>query len=239
MRSWFALIICPSPRSDEARRVSLSPIRIAARHTAAAVLRGLERGQKAPLSRCGRGPYPSSRASNAARVRGAPRGRQTARGFSNPASSASSARLAQRQACGLFGSHSRPNSRARLDRLIHAAIDPVHEGAEIVDLGIAHVLEYLATERRSAAGRTIENDRLVLGEILVMVGVSASARNSSMPRDTCTAPAILPVFSTSGASRTSTTSVFPFTIISFACAGVIRGTAALAASIICFTFVGM
>jgi hypothetical protein len=52
-----------------------------------------------------------------------------------------------------------------------------------------------------------------------------------------TAPATLPLFSTSGASRTSTTSVLPCAIISRACAGVIRGTAALAASIICFRVV--
>src|SRR5262245_52299874 len=60
-----------------------------------------------------------------------------------------------------------------------------------------------------------------------------------MPRDTCTAPATLPLFSTSGASRTSTTRVLPLAIISLACAGVTRGTAALAASIICLTLVAM
>src|SRR5947208_15964904 len=60
-----------------------------------------------------------------------------------------------------------------------------------------------------------------------------------MPRETLSAPATLPLFSTSGASRTSTTSVLPLAIISRACAGVIRGTAALAASIICLTFVAM
>src|SRR4030081_164548 len=60
-----------------------------------------------------------------------------------------------------------------------------------------------------------------------------------MPRETCTAPATLPLFSTSGASRTSTTSVLPFAIISCAWAGVIFGTAALAASIICLTLVVM
>src|SRR4051812_19553803 len=60
-----------------------------------------------------------------------------------------------------------------------------------------------------------------------------------MPRETWTAPAALPLFSTSGASRTSTTSVLPLAIISRASAGVIRGTAALAASIICLTLVAM
>src|SRR5579863_8933505 len=56
-----------------------------------------------------------------------------------------------------------------------------------------------------------------------------------MPRETCTAPATLPLFSTSGASRTSTTSALPLAIISFARAGVIFGTTALAVSIICLT----
>src|SRR5260221_9275619 len=60
-----------------------------------------------------------------------------------------------------------------------------------------------------------------------------------MPRETFTAPATLPLFSTSGASRTSTTRVLPLAIISRACAGVIRGTAALAACIICLTLVAM
>src|SRR5262249_15661108 len=60
-----------------------------------------------------------------------------------------------------------------------------------------------------------------------------------MPRETFTAPDTLPLFSTSGASRTSTTRVLPLAIISRACAGVIRGTAALAASIICLTLVAM
>jgi hypothetical protein len=55
-----------------------------------------------------------------------------------------------------------------------------------------------------------------------------------MPRETLSAPGILPLFSISGASRTSSTSA-PFPIISFAWVGVIFGTAALAASSICFT----
>src|SRR5215813_7871837 len=60
-----------------------------------------------------------------------------------------------------------------------------------------------------------------------------------MPRETFTAPATLPLFSTSGASRTSTTNVLPLAIISRACAAVIRGTTALAASIICLTLLAM
>src|SRR6266436_214457 len=80
---------------------------------------------------------------------------------------------------------------------------------------------------------------LFLAKFLSWYGDSGSARNSSMPRETFTAPATLPLFSTSGASRTSTTSVLPLAIISRACAGVIRGTAALAASIICLTLVAM
>src|SRR5262245_13179101 len=58
-----------------------------------------------------------------------------------------------------------------------------------------------------------------------------------MPREWCTAPAILPVFSSSGASRTSSTSALPFVIRSRACAGVIFGTAAFAVSINCLTLV--
>src|ERR1700716_2724455 len=60
-----------------------------------------------------------------------------------------------------------------------------------------------------------------------------------MPREMWTAPAALPLFSTSGASRTSSSSVLPLAIISRVSAGVIRGTAALAASIICLTLVAM
>src|SRR5215471_81633 len=60
-----------------------------------------------------------------------------------------------------------------------------------------------------------------------------------MPRETCRAPATLPLFSTSGASRTSTTRVLPLAIMSRACASVMRGTAALAASIICLTLVAV
>src|SRR5579885_2602313 len=56
-----------------------------------------------------------------------------------------------------------------------------------------------------------------------------------MPRETWMAPATLPLCSTSGPSRTSTTSAFPPAIISRASDGVTRGTAALAASSICLT----
>src|ERR1700736_521911 len=80
---------------------------------------------------------------------------------------------------------------------------------------------------------------LSLAKFLSWEGDSGSARNSSIPRETFTAPATLPLFSTSGASRTSTTSVLPSAIISRACTGVTRDTAALAASIICLTLVAM
>src|SRR5262249_32403275 len=80
---------------------------------------------------------------------------------------------------------------------------------------------------------------LSFAKFLSWYGDSGSARNSSMPRETCTAPATLPLCCTSGASRTSTTRVLPLAIMSRACAGVIRGTAALAASIICLTLVAM
>src|SRR6476659_8108926 len=80
---------------------------------------------------------------------------------------------------------------------------------------------------------------LFFAKFLSWYGDSGSARNSSMPRETATAPATLPLCCTSGGSRTSTTSVLPLAIISRACAGVIRGTAALAASSICLTLVDM
>src|SRR5579884_3010781 len=60
-----------------------------------------------------------------------------------------------------------------------------------------------------------------------------------MPRETLSAPTTLPVFSTSGASRTSTTRASPLAISCRASAGVIRGTTAFAASIICLSVVGM
>src|SRR5262249_39712494 len=80
---------------------------------------------------------------------------------------------------------------------------------------------------------------LSLSKLLSCEGESGSARNSSRPRETFTAPAILPLFSTSSASRTSTIRVLPCATMSRARAGVIRGTAALAASIISFKFVVM
>src|SRR5262249_16610015 len=93
--------------------------------------------------------------------------------------------------------------------------DPIFKGTEIIDFAIAHILEHLSAQSGATAGCTIEDD--------YWYGVSGSARNSSMPRDTCTAPVTLPLFSTSGASRTSTTSVLPLLIISCACPGVMRG----------------
>src|SRR6476620_8226494 len=51
-----------------------------------------------------------------------------------------------------------------------------------------------------------------------------------MPRVMCTAPATLPLCSTSGPSRTSTINALPLAIISCACACVIFGTTAFAAA---------
>ena len=56
-----------------------------------------------------------------------------------------------------------------------------------------------------------------------------------MPRLTWTAPATLPLASTSGASRTSTTRALPDSIRSLASSTLILGTAAFAAAIISFT----
>src|SRR6185437_3289053 len=79
---------------------------------------------------------------------------------------------------------------------------------------------------------------LSLEKLLSWYGDSGSARNSSMPRDTCSAPATLPVFSTSGASRTSTTSA-PCAISARVSSGVTFGTAAFAAAIMSFSVVAI
>src|SRR6516164_4156843 len=60
-----------------------------------------------------------------------------------------------------------------------------------------------------------------------------------MPREIWSAPATLPLCASSGASRTSRTTVLPLAIISLASAGVTRGTAALATSSNCLTVVTM
>src|SRR5882757_2334820 len=60
-----------------------------------------------------------------------------------------------------------------------------------------------------------------------------------MPREMCTAPATLPLFSTSAASRTSRTTALPLSISSLACAAVMRGTTALAASTKSLTLLAM
>src|SRR5665647_1323190 len=63
-------------------------------------------------------------------------------------------------------------SHARLDRLFDraAAFGPVLEGTGVVDLAVAHVLEQLGGQRGAAAGRAIENEGLVPGKILVVIG---------------------------------------------------------------------
>src|SRR6185437_5484176 len=62
-------------------------------------------------------------------------------------------------------------SRARAGRFDRtAAFSPILEGADVVHLAVAHILEHLAAERRAPARRAIEDDGLVLGKILVVVG---------------------------------------------------------------------
>src|SRR5947209_3416676 len=51
-----------------------------------------------------------------------------------------------------------------------SAFGPILEGAEIVDLGVTHVLEYLAAQGRAPARGAIDDDGFLLGEILVVVG---------------------------------------------------------------------
>jgi hypothetical protein len=60
-----------------------------------------------------------------------------------------------------------------------------------------------------------------------------------MPRETCTAPATLPLACTSGASRTSITRTPSPAIRATASSWLIRGTAAFAAASISFTEVGI
>src|SRR3954471_14692401 len=62
-------------------------------------------------------------------------------------------------------------SLASLDRLIDfaPAFNPILEGAEIVDLIIAHVFEHFAAQARAPARRAVKDDGLVLGEIFIMV----------------------------------------------------------------------
>src|ERR1051325_6537253 len=51
-----------------------------------------------------------------------------------------------------------------------AALGPVLERAEVIDLVVAHVLEHLAGKRRAPARGAIDDERLVLGKILVVIG---------------------------------------------------------------------
>src|SRR5258708_3475730 len=60
-----------------------------------------------------------------------------------------------------------------------------------------------------------------------------------MPRETLTAPLILPLACTSDGSRTSTISAFPRSINARASAGSTRGTAVFAAASISLTLDGM
>src|SRR3954465_9046127 len=60
-----------------------------------------------------------------------------------------------------------------------------------------------------------------------------------MPRETFTAPLIVPVFSTSEGSRTSRMSVFSALILSEASEGKSLGTQAFASASICWTVVGI
>lgn len=53
-----------------------------------------------------------------------------------------------------------------LDRA--AAVGPVLEAADVIDMLVTHVLEQFAGQRGASAGCAVENDVLVLGEILVV-----------------------------------------------------------------------
>src|ERR1700682_1767090 len=83
---------------------------------------------------------------------------------------------------GIAGSTSVPSSAVRIGYLSAgfsharrlfdrtAAFDPILEGADVEHLAKAHVLEYLGSQRGTSAGCAVQDDGLVLGEILVVVG---------------------------------------------------------------------
>src|SRR5258707_12882967 len=76
---------------------------------------------------------------------------------------------------------------------------PIFESADIIDLVVTHILEDLPGERRTTAGSAIEDNGLFLIEILVVVWRVRVGAKSNIPRETFTAPAILPLALTSGA----------------------------------------
>ena len=65
-----------------------------------------------------------------------------------------------------------PSPHAHVDRLFNrtAAVGPILESAHIVHVAIAHIFERLPSERRATAGSAIDDDGLVPGETLVVVG---------------------------------------------------------------------
>ena len=115
---------------------------------------------------------------------------------------------------------------------------PILKGTEVIDFPIAHILEHLSTQSGATAGRTIEDDYFVFSESCRDMAFRDRPETPHTARHVYGTGQFAALFH-SGASRTSTTSVLPLLIISRACAGVMRGTAALAASIICFTLVVM
>src|SRR5215472_15854913 len=113
--------------------------------------------------------------------------------------------------------------------LLHfaTAFGPVLEAAEVVNALIAHVFENLAAERRTIAGAAIDDPVLILGKALIVRGrIRVGAKFQQAARDVHGASDLAALFHFE-ASRTSTIRVLPCAIMSRACAGVIRGTAAL------------
>src|SRR5580692_2740595 len=51
-----------------------------------------------------------------------------------------------------------------------AALDPVFEAPEIVDVVVAHLFEQFTAQRRAFASRAVENDSLVLVKTFVVIG---------------------------------------------------------------------
>src|SRR5215468_6781097 len=125
--------------------------------------------------------------------------------------------------------------------LLHraAAFGPVREPAEVVNALIAHVFENLAAERRATAGAAIDDHSLILGKTLVVRGrIRVGAKFQQAARDVHGASDLAALLYFQCVAHVDN-KVLPCATMSRACAGVIRGTAALAASIISFKFVVM
>src|SRR5205823_15039909 len=139
------------------------------RRDAAATTRARERGWR------GRGRWPRAAPKQASAGRG-PSHKPTNRGASRtapvPGGPMRGPPAPAEQQHRFSAKPERPGDRFRLPaRLVDGAagLGPILEGAEIVDLLVAEVLEHLAGQGRAPAGGAIHDDTFVLREILVVV----------------------------------------------------------------------